>query len=69
MEYLQYSKQTKNYGTNFIVLNLVINGIPSILINVFLSVLISLFVLNLVINGIPSILKDTMGDEIVKDEF
>ena len=44
MEYLQYSKQTKNYGTNFIVLNLVINGIPSIL-------------------------KDTMGDEIVKDEF
>ena len=39
------------------VLNLVINGIPSIPKEIKQLLLISLEVLNLVINGIPSILK------------
>ena len=39
------------------VLNLVINGIPSIRLRGVLLVDERLYVLNLVINGIPSILK------------
>gem|GEM_PF-3896276 len=39
------------------VLNLVINGIPSILTTVQEKPLVGALVLNLVINGIPSILK------------
>ena len=42
----------------FVVLNLVINGIPSILNNInVVKTDNSVAVLNLVINGIPSILK------------
>ena len=40
-----------------IVLNLVISGIPSILILNIVITVISVAVLNLVISGIPSILK------------
>ena len=57
MEYLQYNGwnlETRNWKK--IVLNLVISGIPSILINVDGVDLQEDEVLNLVISGIPSIL-------------
>ena len=55
MDYLQYIVDEKISETNEAVLNLVINGLPSIpskskYIRIFSSVL------NLVINGLPSIL-------------
>ena len=56
MEYLQYNgRNTKTYG-NIRVLNLVISGIPSILVS-FKGTKERVIVLNLVISGIPSILK------------
>ena len=57
MEYLQYPKEGAILSyEDLVVLNLVINGIPSIPKD---ETLRDLFrdVLNLVINGIPSILK------------
>ena len=55
MEYLQYTRGSEDYLEYKIeVLNLIINGIPSILIkNCSLEQLQE--VLNLIINGIPSI--------------
>ena len=48
----------KNTPYLFSVLNLVINGLPSISLSTFLAILSSPNnVLNLVINGLPSILK------------
>ena len=55
MEYLQYSDKLKGYGTSFIVLNLIINGIPSIREDVKMMKNEIKEVLNLIINGIPSI--------------
>ena len=54
MEYLQYRKAHTLTIREWYVLNLVINGIPSILLFAN-STRVSILVLNLVINGIPSI--------------
>ena len=54
MEYLQYIFMAENGAVPYWVLNLVINGIPSILGCVF-GIFRVMEVLNLVINGIPSI--------------
>ena len=59
MDYLQYFKYYNfdKYWTIQIVLNLIINGLPSILKKLFISLFIKTFtVLNLIINGLPSIL-------------
>ena len=55
MEYLQYPTEEDYYEDDEEVLNLVINGIPSIQNLVNSGSLINPEVLNLVINGIPSI--------------
>ena len=55
MEYLQYSQGCSRKAHSLRVLNLVINGIPSILER-HSRRLSGREVLNLVINGIPSIL-------------
>ena len=56
MEYLQYSRIGKNWDfSSTTVLNLVINGIPSILTYAKYAACVVVIVLNLVINGIPSI--------------
>ena len=57
MEYLQYLKRRGWMEDYFIVLNLVINGIPSILLYTNGENQRKFQVLNLVINGIPSIQK------------
>ena len=65
MEYLQYTGyKFCSFVSRTDVLNLVINGIPSIQkkYQVYLTKLIK--VLNLVINGIPSIRKDK--DKLIK---
>ena len=54
MEYLQYSDITVEKAREILVLNLIINGIPSIRIMEYLKWL-KMKVLNLIINGIPSI--------------
>ena len=56
MEYLQYSNHTLGLNQlQELVLNLIINGIPSIL-TIIANTQISIYrVLNLIINGIPSI--------------
>ena len=57
MDDLQYMKmEEKKWIRKLIVLNLVINGWPSIL-NAFLKTIPNISVLNLVINGWPSILN------------
>ena len=56
MEYLQYSKGIQGKSFEDRVLNLIINGIPSIRQVSSEIAKIYLAVLNLVINGIPSIL-------------
>ena len=56
MEYLQYRRYWNNARNRKKVLNLVINGIPSILITLLVAGY-CYGVLNLVINGIPSILQ------------
>ena len=58
MEYLQYTRADDSHAPPvFRVLNLVINGIPSILITLLVAGY-CYGVLNLVINGIPSILRN-----------
>ena len=56
MEYLQYTTESKPSLERSLVLNLIINGIPSIRQVSSEIAKIYLAVLNLVINGIPSIL-------------
>ena len=56
MECLQYTGLNKVQANNVEVLNLVINGMPSILRMVATNNTINMYVLNLVINGMPSIL-------------
>ena len=62
MDYLQYSsknviKTRSKYG----VLNLIINGLPSILTDILVIHLLQcLIVLNLIINGLPSILLSSL---------
>ena len=57
MDYLQYLKGAPNdQDVVDLVLNLVINGLPSIR-NIFKIYDSLLIVLNLVINGLPSILN------------
>ena len=58
MEYLQYFAKSKLIFFNFSVLNLIINGIPSILAADAADGADAVVVLNLIINGIPSILKE-----------
>ena len=58
MDYLQYSyKIVLNIITKF-VLNLIINGLPSIQ-KAIIDNMQSTKVLNLIINGLPSIRKNT----------
>ena len=54
MEYLQYETKVEEYVFPSEVLNLIINGIPSILYIRIITMDIDQ-VLNLIINGIPSI--------------
>ena len=57
MDYLQYIKQKTNVDLfKEGVLNLIINGLPSILKLNFSSFFTFYIVLNLIINGLPSIL-------------
>ena len=56
MEYLQYFIFGDTYSISIAVLNLIINGIPSIPDMVIARPEINKQVLNLIINGIPSIL-------------
>ena len=58
MDYLQYYEENEICGSDINwVLNLVINGLPSIL-RLYLYILLEEeVVLNLVINGLPSILS------------
>ena len=51
------------------VLNLVISGIPSILIVLSACTLAAALVLNLVISGIPSILRETKASTRENIEF
>ena len=64
MEYLQYIRLPWVTKSHFrIVLNLIINGIPSILVvQDLLRQMFLMEVLNLIINGIPSIPQYTMGN-------
>ena len=57
MEYLQYDSHNDALTWSAIVLNLIINGIPSIHILLKIVIYCSNYVLNLIINGIPSILR------------
>ena len=54
MDYLQYTQVDRDKLSDLIVLNLIINGLPSIL-NIHLYNQITTSVLNLIINGLPSI--------------
>ena len=56
MDYLQYISYCIVLRFILSVLNLVINGLPSILKTTGLVIKVLVFVLNLVINGLPSIL-------------
>ena len=71
MEYLQYvinSIADANFGLQ--VLNLVISGIPSILLNIKSFQLNKRQVLNLVISGIPSIpLGEDEKDKLLSRSF
>ena len=60
MDYLQYYGH-EGPGTQKInhVLNLIINGLPSIFDRDFQNLVVR-YVLNLIINGLPSILKSGM---------
>ena len=59
MDYLQYEALVSVYQTSNTVLNLVINGLPSILNMLEIKELVQMLkVLNLVINGLPSILHN-----------
>ena len=62
MEYLQYQTEASYMTIVQYVLNLVINGIPSIPNQVLLYEFLFFVVLNLVINGIPSILSNVDKD-------
>ena len=55
MDYLQYSDVIYGIRTSLLVLNLIINGLPSIL-NETVAKYYKDEVLNLIINGLPSIL-------------
>ena len=65
MEYLQYKNRCESYKQYVEVLNLIINGIPSIL-GEYKSMLHASEVLNLIINGIPSIQNKTIFSMKVK---
>ena len=69
MEYLQYttSGSTSNATTSR-VLNLIINGIPSILAKKVVLLQLSK-VLNLIINGIPSIHTEWFDLKDLKNKF
>ena len=54
MDYLQYYNVKSYYSYKKCVLNLIINGLPSIW-NIGLGDNVSQIVLNLIINGLPSI--------------
>ena len=57
MEYLQYQTSNTHQHLIQVVLNLIINGIPSIQAYVRITGIFTKEVLNLIINGIPSIRK------------
>ena len=69
MECLQYLKKGGMYYEIIrCVLNLVINGMPSILLQDMSEILASL-VLNLVINGMPSILERATDTKNIRLSF
>ena len=58
MDYLQYYVMKENFSyVTTKVLNLIINGLPSILTYALITNTIIREVLNLIINGLPSIRK------------
>ena len=63
MDYLQYSKRFRDFNRwiLYAVLNLIINGLPSILKLSFIISTAIFIVLNLIINGLPSILLGSKG--------
>ena len=70
MEYLQYLlSKILFFVQSCIVLNLVISGIPSILIIGYLVLEVIFKVLNLVISGIPSIHDITSSGQLSKSSF
>ena len=68
MEYLQYHRRWIGMASSNRVLNLIINGIPSILVLKRNGVKSS-WVLNLIINGIPSILKNLIYSSLQEISF
>ena len=67
MDYLQYTFQCKDLQDYplFHVLNLIINGLPSIPPSTPANKKIKVTVLNLIINGLPSILVSTHRMKLV----
>ena len=59
MDYLQYYINRSRNGSSYEVLNLIINGLPSILKSLISSNTNYISVLNLIINGLPSIPSNT----------
>ena len=66
MEYLQYLLYYCQRKRFYLVLNLVISGIPSIPFEETVKELVIDFVLNLVISGIPSILLDNKDQKLTE---
>ena len=70
MEYLQYDEDEEDTLQADKVLNLIINGIPSILQESKRMMELTIFVLNLIINGIPSIpAMETRVNKVLKVSF
>ena len=73
MDYLQYLIAMIMILSRFsqVVLNLIINGLPSILSKGVFTYPLSDVVLNLIINGLPSIPRNVQGvfSESVNDSF
>ena len=55
MDYLQYNDSWNLVALSILVLNLIINGLPSILYSMVIKGSFIVEVLNLIINGLPSI--------------
>ena len=68
MDYLQYFflGKKERHVPELIVLNLIINGLPSILSLPICLSLIRQLVLNLIINGLPSILQVGTVTDVIK---
>ena len=66
MDYLQYLENHKHLEQSYLlVLNLIINGLPSIRILIWTQLKESSIVLNLIINGLPSIQLDLDAESVL----